>query len=943
MTSLFSFGNKFILKGGKPIVRNDIISAYNSAAIGSKAKWNGGLNFTSVGTNGMPSYYGTFDQTGNIFEWVDSTGNLFKVVRGGDIDGWSSKSAGYDATNLTRYIKVANSGSIYPARFVDNPNFKKGKPEDQDFGGRIASSGNPLNLPGFVTIGDVGNTADTTGFGAVSYQYDIGKYTITNDEYCAFLNAVATTPTDTSAKDIVYGINNQNIIWEINLTDKTYYPVFDTQIKEGVRTNGLSFDSTNKLLYVIDQSYNLYYWDLGSNFVKLGNLETLGSLACNNQEICAAAYYNNAIWFFHPSRTTKLVKASLTYTNGIPSIGTITQYTTNISGIYNLFGDISIDSTGKIYASTVDGAVYTLNTSSPSNSFTKLKSPIYPAANPRLQNSFGRNDTTWYGHLYDTGTWHIISKVNGNLTSIGLTTSVSTTSSDQTGIGFRDLCGANNISLYNLLYSYQMGCERVGGIVRSYNASTNKFSYSVKTNYGNKPAYFLSWFNMARYCNWLHNNYGSLETGAYTLNNANSGIIQKNSGAKYWIPSENEWYKAAYYKGNGTNKGYWKYATQSNTVPLEVNASAVGDGTIKQINVKSQTNIGNNITLSKVTDVVHDAGVAFTFDNVSSTGTTSVSPLPQYGIPGLPANFYLSNTLAKYNLSTTAAHSGDITVCFTLPSDISLKDFNKVRILHKEVNKPIVDNTILTGPKAPNFNTKTICAKVTNFSDFYAIAEEPPFSGVSVTCTETPTQNFAESSGLTAVFSSGFPNPLNIVEPGWYANGENVYNAIVLSVDSGTGSITIDSGDGEFIPNEFYTFCSSIQNPDAGSYTPPTIDAPLSAPVGSAGAYNVNMSSNLNDIDSQAYAVIYTITDASGYAYSERYLISNPDIANATVDVPLAGTYGNLTVNVATPVGISSPTTDVSTTIGVTDTAPSPYVYSQNINTVSESIEIIWE
>ena len=36
----------------------------------------------------------------------------------------------------------------------------------------------------------------------------------------------------------------------------------------------------------------------------------------------------------------------------------------------------------------------------------------------------------------------------------------------------------------------------------------------------------------------------------------------------YWLlPSENEWYKAAFYKGGSANAGYWTYATQSNNPP----------------------------------------------------------------------------------------------------------------------------------------------------------------------------------------------------------------------------------------------------------------------------------------------------------------------------------------------------------------------------------------
>jgi len=565
MVSFFSFGSKLNFKEGKALLRNDIISGYNAAAIGGAAKWNGGNNFTSVGSNGAPSYYGTFDQTGNCFEWVDSPGNSFKAIRGGDLDGWASKIAGYDATKATRYTKTVAGGSVNPPRFVQNSNKNKGKPQDQDWGGRIATSANPLSLSGFVTVGDAGNTADTNGYGAVSYSFMIGKYTLTNDVYCSFLNTVA-------------------------------------------------------------------------------------------------------------------------------------------------------------------------------------------ASDPRS------------------------------------------------------------------LYSTQMSSERVGGITRS--GSSGSYTYSVKSNYGNKPVYFLSWFSLARYCNWLHNNYGSLETGAYTLNNASTGIIHKNGDALYWIPSENEWYKAAYYKGNGTNKGYWKFATQSDTTPLEVNASAIGDGTVKIINVSSPTSTGNNIVIPKVTDVVNDVGVAFNFSNISSTGTTVVSPLPQYGPPSLPANFYLSNTLAKYNLSTTAAHSGDITVCFTLPSTTSLATFNKVRILHKEANQKVVDTTILSGAQAPSFSTKTICAKVTNFSDFYAITEE------------TPNLDIAAPSGSP----SGSPDIGSIYIPPPSAINEDAYGHRLL-VDAGNDRYFSQ----EYLIGDGIPIDLSIDGlPDGTGYTIQTVEmtpsgasqpSPPSAPI----------------------------------------------------------------------------------------------------------------
>ena len=46
----------------------------------------------------------------------------------------------------------------------------------------------------FVHIGNAGNTADTAGYGAVGYDYQIGKYEVTNAQWNAFtLAAVAPT------------------------------------------------------------------------------------------------------------------------------------------------------------------------------------------------------------------------------------------------------------------------------------------------------------------------------------------------------------------------------------------------------------------------------------------------------------------------------------------------------------------------------------------------------------------------------------------------------------------------------------------------------------------------------------------------------------------------------------------------------------------------------
>jgi formylglycine-generating enzyme required for sulfatase activity len=124
------------------------------------------------------------------------------------------------------------------------------------------------------------------------------------------------------------------------------------------------------------------------------------------------------------------------------------------------------------------------------------------------------------------------------------------------------------------LYNEGMTTSYINGISRS--GSSGSFTYSVNPGSANKPITYVSWFDAARFTNWLHNGQpggaqdaASTEDGAYTLLGAMSGIIAKNGGAKAWIPSESEWYKAAYYdpnKGGAGVGGYWLHANQSNTM-----------------------------------------------------------------------------------------------------------------------------------------------------------------------------------------------------------------------------------------------------------------------------------------------------------------------------------------------------------------------------------------
>src|SRR3972149_6995519 len=115
--------------------------------------------------------------------------------------------------------------------------------------------------------------------------------------------------------------------------------------------------------------------------------------------------------------------------------------------------------------------------------------------------------------------------------------------------------------------------DSIYGGINFYSDAANGSKYYIKTGFDNKPVTFVSWYDAIRFVNWLQS--GNTESGTYTITNggANSGDVTLPDHSTFtswhWIlPSEDEWYKSAYYKGGGTNAGYWEYATQSEEPPI---------------------------------------------------------------------------------------------------------------------------------------------------------------------------------------------------------------------------------------------------------------------------------------------------------------------------------------------------------------------------------------
>lgn len=126
-----------------------------------------------------------------------------------------------------------------------------------------------------------------------------------------------------------------------------------------------------------------------------------------------------------------------------------------------------------------------------------------------------------------------------------------------------------------------------GGILRS--GSPGSYTYSLKPDFSDKPVNWISWYDVARFCNWLHNGQpvgaqGSLTTedGAYDLSLPGAELFRK-PGALWFVPTHDEWYKAAYHDpfdpgaDAGGTPDYWFYPTMSDALPALALADGGGD------------------------------------------------------------------------------------------------------------------------------------------------------------------------------------------------------------------------------------------------------------------------------------------------------------------------------------------------------------------------------
>jgi len=137
------------------------------------------------------------------------------------------------------------------------------------------------------------------------------------------------------------------------------------------------------------------------------------------------------------------------------------------------------------------------------------------------------------------------------------------------------------------LYDPYMDSEVAGCQITRHGTSGN-YTYDfagrpsgIESDWTDRPVNYVSWGSAARFCNWLHNgqptgaqDLGTTEDGSYYLNGATTDAelmaVVREPDATWVLPSEDEWYKAAYHYNDGATSNYYDYPTRSDEVPSNV-------------------------------------------------------------------------------------------------------------------------------------------------------------------------------------------------------------------------------------------------------------------------------------------------------------------------------------------------------------------------------------
>ena len=132
-------------------------------------------------------------------------------------------------------------------------------------------------------------------------------------------------------------------------------------------------------------------------------------------------------------------------------------------------------------------------------------------------------------------------------------------------------------------YQYRMGKYEISQLQVTKATLLGLAGVSTTASSSNRPAASATWYEAAAFVNFLNTNSGKTAAYNLTLSNTTWSMnlqatnqawtlggtnLYRNKDAFYFLPSENEWFKSAYY--NPSNSTYYTYPLGSNSAPSQL-------------------------------------------------------------------------------------------------------------------------------------------------------------------------------------------------------------------------------------------------------------------------------------------------------------------------------------------------------------------------------------
>jgi formylglycine-generating enzyme len=197
------------------------------------------------------------------------------------------------------------------------------------------------------------------------------------------------------------------------------------------------------------------------------------------------------------------------------------------------------------------GLVMLLLFMSPASAVTMAWTPIGNPGNPADTLVMVDDGTTGYGSVpynYSIGTYEVTNAQYADFLN-------AKAKSDPLGLYDPKMADP---TYHSVGFPFRVLDAGLGGITRD--GTSGSYTYSAIAGRENLPVNYVSFYDTLRFANWMNNGQGNgnTETGAYSLLGgtpvpSNHLTLSRNIGATIVLPSEDEWYKAAYYDAGSSH------------------------------------------------------------------------------------------------------------------------------------------------------------------------------------------------------------------------------------------------------------------------------------------------------------------------------------------------------------------------------------------------------